>query len=368
MLLAALAPNPERFRQLLDTDRERLDWAWIVNRALAHKVGALFAARVQAAALEPVLPPDITAALDDAQSIAVERTAQAEWTLQRVARQFDHAGVPFLLLKGGVLAEHVYQSPSHRPFSDVDLLVSAENLERADEALKAEGYVFHRRGTAEYQPTEAAARQRQLALQRHFQYTHADRARYLPVDLHWRLTRPGTSGLQVPAVWDETEPLAVSGVTVRSLKPEALLLHLALHALELGPAGFQMLHLCDVAWAATTLEARVDRRRLWRLAGRSAARNELRQALQLAARLLECRAADRLSAPHWFFSNDLMFRMVSSETALIDQRASATRWLRRVKTTADKTLWELGLMRLPQKKLRRWLLDGVRGPRPGGGR
>lgn len=357
-LLAALAPDGDRFRRLVEAEAERLDWTWMLNRALAHKVGALFAARVLTPALEAILPSTVASGLRETESIAAERIAKAQWTLQRVTRQFEAAAVPFLLLKGGILAEHVYRSPAHRPFSDVDVLISPEHLAPADEALKAEGYFLHRREIGTYQPTEANARERQLALLRHFTYKHADRDRYLPVDLHWRLTRPGRPGLELQAVWDDSEAVAVSGVTVRSLKPEAFLLHLAIHALELGPAGFHLLHLCDVAWTVDRLRDRIDRDQLWQLARGSAARNELRQALRLAERLLGCRAADELRPPFWFASNDWMFRLASSERAIVDQPVSVSRWRRSAGTTADRTLWEIGLLRLPQKKIRRWLYEG----------
>jgi len=63
---------------------------------------------------------------------------QAE--LAAIAAALDEAGVPVLLLKGAALGRMVYGSPAERPVSDFDLLIPADRLEPAREALAAREY------------------------------------------------------------------------------------------------------------------------------------------------------------------------------------------------------------------------------------
>ena len=63
------------------------------------------------------------------------RTFLMEAELAAIAAALDEAGVPVLLLKGAALGRMVYGSPAERPISDLDLLIPADRLERAREAL-----------------------------------------------------------------------------------------------------------------------------------------------------------------------------------------------------------------------------------------
>jgi hypothetical protein len=56
--------------------------------------------------------------------------------LRRLLASFDLAGIPVTVLKGPYLAEFVYRKPIQRTFSDVDLLVRREDLDRALEGIR----------------------------------------------------------------------------------------------------------------------------------------------------------------------------------------------------------------------------------------
>jgi len=60
--------------------------------------------------------------------------------LSRIDAVFEEHGIEAVALKGPLLAERLYDSPSARPTSDVDLLVREADLDRAVEALRALGY------------------------------------------------------------------------------------------------------------------------------------------------------------------------------------------------------------------------------------
>ena len=115
-----------------------IDWPWLVERANAHKLGALLACRIADAGAPVTLPDAIVRKLDAIRAQAAIRATSAQRTLQEVAKAFAAENVDFLLVKGGVLAEHVYADPTLRPFDDIDVLVRDEALDGAERALRVD--------------------------------------------------------------------------------------------------------------------------------------------------------------------------------------------------------------------------------------
>jgi hypothetical protein len=75
----------------------------------------------------------------------------------------------------------------------------------------------------------------------------------LAVDLHWHIASRDRLPISERAVWQHTTPVLVGGTRVLTLTPAATVIHLAVHATTCAFAGFRLLHLSDVAWAATRL-------------------------------------------------------------------------------------------------------------------
>ena len=64
------------------------------------------------------------------------RTAQ----VAAIGAAFEHASLPILFLKGAALAHMLYPEPGLRPMSDLDLLVSRQDLTQAYDLLQDLGY------------------------------------------------------------------------------------------------------------------------------------------------------------------------------------------------------------------------------------
>jgi hypothetical protein len=144
------------------------------------------------------------------------------------------AGVKTLVLKGHALGQMIYQQPLLRPYSDFDILVPPDVLEKATFALTRLGYF----------PEEGAEFPPDYHLNHHHvvPYLHAE---WLPVELHWRLVSP-PAGLRVDmdAVWANAQPMTVGSEDTLTLLPEHLLIYLALHAVSN--------HLFDIGLRALT--------------------------------------------------------------------------------------------------------------------
>jgi hypothetical protein len=86
----------------------------------------------------------------------------------------------------------------------------------------------------------------------------------LPVDLHWHVAPASQWTVSVEQLWAQTLPVVIGDIQLITLNPPATLIHLAVHATTCALAGFRLLHLCDVAWAATRWSEHADG--LWALA------------------------------------------------------------------------------------------------------
>ena len=140
--------------------------------------------------------------------------------LARLLKSFEREHIPVIALKGPVLAETLYVHPALRPYTDLDLLICRENVERVDDLLQRLGY-------------------RRVADEHSFRFDVAyDQATLyaspsgVHVDLHWSLLsepRYSWNEREAQAIWDRTVRIRVAGEEALGLCPEDLLLYLAVH-------------------------------------------------------------------------------------------------------------------------------------------
>lgn len=143
------------------------------------------------------------------------------------ARALDRRGVAAVFVKGAALASDVYENPGQRPFSDLDLLVTADSTVPAREALEAIGFRVDL--TIEPSPMEirlirAGAPGLGAAIDLHWDFTASDAAQAavrIPVaEVLGRRREAG--GLPVPSVEDSL--LLAAANLVRSRLDRLMLL------------------------------------------------------------------------------------------------------------------------------------------------
>ena len=301
-LLAAIAPADDTFTAWA-TPRElaAVDWEWLFERAAAHRVSALLASRIECLGPAAPVPEWARARLAEIRRQAVERAEASRETLRQLAADLERREVPFLLIKGSVLAELVYADPFVRPFYDLDIVVHRDDLSRAEELLLAWGYRVERPWRLlGGRPSPPIAEEQALAIARRFYLRRFHNLSYdpprgdprRPIELHWHIVPRGRLRVEADALWRQAATATVAGIEVRTLAPEARLLHLAVHALEAWFHGFKLLHLCDVAW---TVE-RTPVGDPWPLAAAWGATHHLELALHLADRCFDVPAARVLLA------------------------------------------------------------------------
>ena len=155
--------------------------------------------------------------------------------LGRALRALDAAYVPIIVLKGAALALTVYPSITDRPMGDVDLMIHFQDHDRTRAALEAAGFQVQ---------VDARRRFGLAATAFVAEMTFRSTSGTL-IELHWNLTASEwilqPSALDVDALFQDAQPLEISGVRTLQLSPADTLLHLCVHLVHHGfahPIGY----------------------------------------------------------------------------------------------------------------------------------
>jgi hypothetical protein len=118
---------------------------------------------------------DFAAAVEQATASGRRHGAFLQLVSLRAIAMLADAGVSSVALKGPLLGEDIYGDPGRRPSSDIDLLVSPEQLQTAVEVIRGLGYRA---------PTDHVYDDGLPLL--HLMLVH-ERGELPPVELHWRV-------------------------------------------------------------------------------------------------------------------------------------------------------------------------------------
>jgi hypothetical protein len=184
----------------------------LTGRAIAHGLGTTLAVVMRRAGLP------VAADLEEHRFEATVRHTRILATLHRVAPALTDAGIPWVVLKGPVIADSLVL-PAVREFADLDLLVSAPRLGDALTVLGAAGVETVNRNW------EAATRYGVAE----FPVATADTT----IDLHWHVIGLGTTrrrfGVAVDEMMKRRVAAPVGGVDGYRFDPEDQLIHVSLH-------------------------------------------------------------------------------------------------------------------------------------------
>ena len=217
------------------------------------------------------VPASVRAELEDFQRWHLLRTLEIARELASVTRTLQSHGIPFALFKGAALSIQLYGRLAAREYNDLDLIVPAADVARAEELLSARGY----------RPAFAEAPFRRFFQGHQGQTAFRREGGTVDLDLHWTFSG---SFLPFPLrddeIWDRLTSMPVAGVDVPALSPADTVLLLAGHGTKEGWRSLMWLR--DFAFA-------VERWRDldWAEIHRRASRNGCGDSVLLACALAE---------------------------------------------------------------------------------
>jgi len=223
VLLCALASaelSREQIERIANWDFSAVDWQEFIRRAEHHGVIPLAARNLIEHA--PRLSDGIEATLRSSYELNMKRGLWFAAELARIVRKFGLQGVPVLPFKGPVLAQSVYGDPGLRSFSDLDLMISPADFERAKHTLAEIGY----RPAKELRPAVE-----RFWLRNGYEESFDGAAGKNLVELQWAvLPHFYAVDLNFEVVLGRCEYEIVGGCQMRCLSPEDSLILLSLHA------------------------------------------------------------------------------------------------------------------------------------------
>ena len=131
-----------------------------------------------------------------------------------IRHAFNQVNIPLIPLKGVVLANSYYPSPTMRYFDDLDMLIPGSMSEEALTLLQQLGYQPH--------PNAPAPEWHHLP-----PYVHPRHGTL--VELHLDLLRRTNPGWELATIWDRLETREIAGQLTPILSPADALLHTVLH-------------------------------------------------------------------------------------------------------------------------------------------
>jgi len=230
--------------------RPEPDWDALLGAAAWQRVGPLLYSRIRRDGVEGRVPKAVLERLAAEYRSTARRNQMVLQLLGDVLDRLNGDDIPSVVLKGPALAGPVYGDLGLRPMCDLDLLLRAEDVDRALATLGRAGYVEG--GEPELRP----------GFHREF-WVHrrvlSPGPRPWPVELHWHLTFPLFVNRHVDycGVWGRVEPTTLAQRPALVLGPEDWVLLQAAHPVYTHHL-VRLLDLCDMDRLVRYLGDRLD--------------------------------------------------------------------------------------------------------------
>jgi putative nucleotidyltransferase-like protein len=238
ILVCVAASSPDRLDRLRIIIDAGVDWEVAMRAALRHGVmPAVYRALIPALAAR--LPASVHERMRREVHGNAVRNRHLAVEMLRLCRLLEKHDVHALALKGPALAAGSYGDLTLRQFTDLDLLVSQNDLSATFAALAGEGFRTR-------MPLRIASKRSSG-----WEMTFARESDLFALDLHWRLLpRYFPFAPEGSELWERAVEVDLGPGRVSTLGPEDLMLFLCAHGAK---HGWQTLSgVCDVAQAART--------------------------------------------------------------------------------------------------------------------
>ncbi len=141
--------------------------------------------------------------------------------LLRIVKLFDQFNIPYITLKGPVLSQIIHGDTIHRQFTDLDILVSRDNMQKVSQILLDHGYkTLH--------PIAFLSNKALLNIGKDFTFQHIESKTL--VEMHWSLfLNAQIEKSKINLFSDNNIVVNIKKTSVKTLALEHLLIYLCLH-------------------------------------------------------------------------------------------------------------------------------------------
>jgi hypothetical protein len=191
-----------------------VDWEQFVALAIEHRLAPL------ALNLGTVLPPVVVTRLKAPALKSAQVNLRLTAEMMRILGVLKQAGIRAVPFKGAVTAQ-LYGHVSLRPFGDIDVLITARDISKAQKALSAIGF------TPE---TDIPATMGEDLLRWGCEYNMVAPDKSFIVELHWQIAPRAYAMHWVFTEDSPTRSISINGESITTLSTEEDMLVLCMHA------------------------------------------------------------------------------------------------------------------------------------------
>jgi hypothetical protein len=192
-----------------------------IEMAIKHGVGPLLYHRLKAANGNGGLTESVGERLKQEyfQTAAFNLLLSSE--IPTLLQVLTKEGIPVLWVKGVILGSTIYSDLGLRPSGDLDVIVSSENIDRAEKAIRSLGYI-------PASPEAFGDFGKEISHARAYQ---KNGGKNLALELHQSLVSNmhGTTPTNGEWFWSHSTQVSINGSSVVTLSPEANLIYLCGH-------------------------------------------------------------------------------------------------------------------------------------------
>jgi hypothetical protein len=198
---------------------EMADWRDILRQAGENGLTPLLYHRLKTVVPAPPVPAAVLEHLRERAVHSAAHSLQIGRELREILQALRHRGIDVIVLKGGYLGQVVYGSFALRTMCDLDIMVRADALTRAVDALAGVGYAPQYYGVEDVDYAQ------------HHHLRPMARPGGTRIEIHWSIAVPAAPfDIDLDGLWKRARRTEMSGVEALVLCPEDLVLHLCLHA------------------------------------------------------------------------------------------------------------------------------------------
>lgn len=251
LLCARTVLDGDHQAQIRSLLAQGIQWAQVIARARQVEMTPLVYHHLKTLD-DSLVPSGVRSQLVHGYAQNLSRNLLLSRELLSLTEVFQVQAIPFVPVKGVILAETVYRHLGLRQMCDLDVLIRRDDVQRAVRALTERG--FRLRGHLPCTDAEFQQR-RDVTLTK-------DLGRWsYPLELHWKF-KDSFFRLPEKMLWDHLVDYAWNGKTVKIFSPELTLIHLIHH---LNYHAFPLKILVDVAETMRAFRDRINWDVFWSL-------------------------------------------------------------------------------------------------------
>ncbi len=232
-----------------------LDWDYIVETAISEGVAAVLFYKIKKSNLEEMMPAETCQYLQRLYNSNLMNNMSVLGELKEILGRFKDEGIPFIMLKGIALAEHIYPAIAMRGMSDIDIFVKKDSLQKVDKCLSSFGF-FPRDSSVARAVNNPVGYLASLDYRRDMSS--------LSLHIHWHLVNTSVpaymfaSQIDMERIWKMSVPVMIADVESRILSPDHLIIYLCEHALRIGHSFDRLILIYDIFQSIKTYEKSID--------------------------------------------------------------------------------------------------------------